>query len=1331
MQQFKATLNQTVRRYTVVNNSVVRTYGVKYAGIKWRVGGIEDAPFTNLIYVRRNGAWTNLELSQYVEKNGTDRLITLEEINLFRSKQDALGFTPEMAGVAAQLVNALGYLLSDHISDTTKHITTTERSNWNSAYNWGNHAEAGYLKSFTETDPVFMAWDKKTGILISKSQITDFPTSMPASDVYAWAKDANKPTYNYSEIGGTPTKLSQFLNDLGNYGGFVTGTPWTSAGYLTAITKAQVEAVLTGQISSHTHNYLSSFTETDPVFTAWNKSTGISITKSQISDFPTLLSQFTNNLGNYGGWITGYTETDTFASVTGRSNITATKLGVNLLYGGGLVSPTISLAIGDYDTGFNGESDGTTGYYSNGTKIYNLADVWRSNNFNPASKQDVLGYTPVNTTDSRLSDARIASDVYSWAKQASKPSYSWTEIGSHPTNLSQFVNDLGNYGSWITASALSPYQLAATAINTSNIGSQSVSYATNAGTSTYVRKDFTGANSGDLLYSLIADNDYFRLRVGGDATNQGWAEIATADDGTEPIYVRQYTGAFTNLLRTLTLLDGNGNTIVPGHIYGNANIYTNVLKTQGNQSGDYTTAPLWTQSFGGTSTGIAFHISGVVGKMLYMQTDANLYWAGNRIIDTSIIGSQSVNYATSSGSSDNTNWARYLRGAYAGGQQLNPQTYFGAGTGLKVAMTAFPQVWADTLWINGYEGSDVPDMCALHFLRNGQPRMYISTQGSTATSYGTAYELLTTYNAASQTVGYANNLVRQNMGTPDQSGLNGIFYCNGGSTPAPSGSADGTLIASSYYGGADTWGSQIYQDYRNGYMYARGRNNGSWSSWLRIIDSSNIGSQSVNYATTANKLNGSAHTNGNDGWWRSDGATGWYNETYGVGIYANDGGNVRTYNGANFISGGNIQSTGDLTVGGNVYINNNYGRTLVGTYTSDRLQGIFAMGDAYKLPADGTSGGNHYGLAWSHPNAGGQAVNLSSHGLLVMQAGTTMAAISTNIWCSGQFNGNGTGLTGTATSLAAGYVYNESANMRFHYLGQGGQPTWLWGGNSTDAYVYNPSNFSVNYANSAGSAGSANYSNFLYPVGSIASRNGYGIQSFYSWNNEGMGYCNGITMGSHPGDQSYGWQIYQRMWDNSIYFRRWDSGAYGTEYKMWTSDNFNPDYKSNAGHSHDGYAVHNTDGSVYIEGARTLYDNYRGGYRSNNDLYVAYAYNAGDAATVGGYSASTLLSNISSSTGAKLHARYIVNQTASTTLNNTNFIITINNCSAGFIVNLPPSPEQGMMIMIKIMTGSIVLAGNGKTIFSSVTHTQIGIGAAYLHVLLWDGTYWQYNKMGT
>ena len=68
----------------------------------------------------------------------------------------------------------------------------------------------------------------------------------------------------------------------------------------------------------------------------------------------------------------------------------------------------------------------------------------------------------------------------------------------------------------------------------------------------------------DLVYGAMADNDQFRIRIGGTGTNAGYAEIATADDGTEPIYVRQYTGVFTTVARTATLLDGSGNTQFPG-----------------------------------------------------------------------------------------------------------------------------------------------------------------------------------------------------------------------------------------------------------------------------------------------------------------------------------------------------------------------------------------------------------------------------------------------------------------------------------------------------------------------------------------------------------------------------------------------------------------------------------------------------------------------------------------------------------------------------------------------------------------------------------------------
>ena len=81
----------------------------------------------------------------------------------------------------------------------------------------------------------------------------------------------------------------------------------------------------------------------------------------------------------------------------------------------------------------------------------------------------------------------------------------------------------------------------------------------------------SGGNERNLLYQQMADNDLFRIRCGG-PSNQGWVEIATADDGTEPIYVRQYTGEFASITRTLTLLDGSGNTHVPGNFYATGEV---------------------------------------------------------------------------------------------------------------------------------------------------------------------------------------------------------------------------------------------------------------------------------------------------------------------------------------------------------------------------------------------------------------------------------------------------------------------------------------------------------------------------------------------------------------------------------------------------------------------------------------------------------------------------------------------------------------------------------------------------------------------------------------
>lgn len=84
------------------------------------------------------------------------------------------------------------------------------------------------------------------------------------------------------------------------------------------------------------------------------------------------------------------------------------------------------------------------------------------------------------------------------------------------------------------------------------------------------------ANSGTSLRGIqgtMGDNDQWRVMGGATGTNAGYLELATGDDNTEPIYVRQYKGGnFSQLVRTLTLLDANGNTTIPGNLDVNGQV---------------------------------------------------------------------------------------------------------------------------------------------------------------------------------------------------------------------------------------------------------------------------------------------------------------------------------------------------------------------------------------------------------------------------------------------------------------------------------------------------------------------------------------------------------------------------------------------------------------------------------------------------------------------------------------------------------------------------------------------------------------------------------------
>jgi len=84
-------------------------------------------------------------------------------------------------------------------------------------------------------------------------------------------------------------------------------------------------------------------------------------------------------------------------------------------------------------------------------------------------------------------------------------------------------------------------------------------------------------------------------------------------------------------------------------------------------------------------------------------------------------------------------------------------------------------------------------------------------------------------------------------------------------------------------------------------------------------------------------------------------------------------------------------------------------------------------------------------------------------------AGTATSAVT-----AGSCTGNAATATLATKASTLSQGGGNGTGMTFNWSGQGGQPTWLWGSNDgTNIYVWNPSNFNVNYATSAGSATSA------------------------------------------------------------------------------------------------------------------------------------------------------------------------------------------------------------------------------------------------------------------
>lgn len=180
-----------VQNFLTTNNYVTSTdVATSLSTGAYFTGVTHDTVGRSLTFTKSNGATDSVNLTQYIDDTNLARLVS-GTINASTgiatfTRDDSSTFTVDFSAllddtndyVSSAAFNTSNgiltltrfggtnvtvdldgrYLQSFTETDPTvpshvKSISTTDISNWNTAYGWGDHSTQGYLTSFTETDP--------------------------------------------------------------------------------------------------------------------------------------------------------------------------------------------------------------------------------------------------------------------------------------------------------------------------------------------------------------------------------------------------------------------------------------------------------------------------------------------------------------------------------------------------------------------------------------------------------------------------------------------------------------------------------------------------------------------------------------------------------------------------------------------------------------------------------------------------------------------------------------------------------------------------------------------------------------------------------------------------------------------------------------------------------------------------------------------------------------------------------------------------------------------------------------------------------------------------
>ncbi len=242
---------------------------------------------------------------------------------------------------------------------------------------------------------------------------------------------------------------------------------------------------------------------------------------------------------------------------------------------------------------------------------------------------------------------------------------------------------------------------------------------------------------------------------------------------------------------------------------------------------------------GSTNYGHQIYIDDNSSLMMQRGRNSGTWGSWVKMIDSSNIGSQSVNYASTAGSANAVTWDNVTG---------KPSVYTPAShTHTKSQITDFP--------------TSLPASDVYAWAKAASKPSYTKSEVGLGNVDNTA-DANKSVNYAS-TAGAATKVTRiKHLSTAEE--LDGFVEANAFQYATVAGIApinnDG-IILSMTWKDSTNYAHQIYINDDSALMMQRGRNNGTWGDWVRVIDSSNIGSQSVNYATSAGSANAVAWGN--------------------------------------------------------------------------------------------------------------------------------------------------------------------------------------------------------------------------------------------------------------------------------------------------------------------------------------------------------------------------------------------------------------------------------------------------------------------------------------